>query len=151
MNLSHVDSAGQAKMVDVSAKQVQRRQAIASGRIYLGSETLALIRGNQMKKGDVLAVARVAAINAAKQTWALIPLCHNITLDDIEVDLRLIDNGVAILARVGCDGKTGAEMEALTAVAVAALTIYDMCKAVDRKMVIGEIRLQGKRKHAVPG
>jgi cyclic pyranopterin phosphate synthase len=146
MGLTHVDSAGKADMVDVSAKPVVRREAVARGKIFLQPATLALIRENGVRKGDVLAAARLAGIAAAKKTWELIPLCHNIPIDKVGVDLALADDGVLITARAVCSARTGIEMEALTAVSVAALTVYDMCKAVDKDMVIGPIALVEKRK-----
>jgi cyclic pyranopterin phosphate synthase len=149
MKLSHVDGAGRAHMVDVSAKPRVRRTARAAGRISLASHTVGLIRDNQVEKGDVLAAARIAGIAAAKRTAELIPLCHNLAIDQVEVDLRLEEGGVAIESRAVCTDRTGIEMEALTAVAVAALTVYDMCKAVDRSMSIGEIRLLEKTKQAL--
>lgn len=146
-NLTHLDESGRAQMVDVGIKPDSERLAIAGGRVYMRSETLNLIKSGAMKKGDVLTVARVAAIMAAKQTAALIPLCHPIPLTNISVDITLEEdrNAVCIIARVQTVGKTGVEMEALTAVTVAALTIYDMAKAVDREMLISDIRLLEKR------
>lgn len=146
MRLSHVNEAGQADMVDVSGKPVIRREAVARGKIFLKPATLALIRENGVRKGDVLAAARLAGIAAAKRTWELIPLCHNIPIDKVGVDLSLTDDGVLITARAVCSARTGIEMEALTAVSLAALTVYDMCKAVDKDMVIGPIALAEKRK-----
>jgi cyclic pyranopterin phosphate synthase len=151
MKLTHLTAEGKARMVDITPKPVSRREARAQGKIKLRPETLALIKDNQIKKGDVLAVARVAGISAAKKAAELIPLCHNIVLNQIGVDFELEEDGVRILTRVVCEGKTGAEMEALTAVAVAALTIYDMCKAVDKEMVIEEIFLQEKKKDEIQG
>jgi cyclic pyranopterin monophosphate synthase len=149
MKLSHVDEAGKARMVDVSAKPRVRRTARASGRIELAAATVKLIRENGIAKGDVLATARIAAITAAKRTADLIPLCHNIAIDAVTVDLNLVGNGVDISATAICTDKTGIEMEALTAVSVAALTIYDMCKAVDKRMVISTIRLDEKTKETI--
>ncbi|OGR59867.1 MAG: molybdenum cofactor biosynthesis protein C [Elusimicrobia bacterium GWA2_69_24] len=146
MGLTHVNEAGKADMVDVSAKPVVRREAVARGKIFLQPPTLALIRENGVRKGDVLAAARLAGIAAAKKTWELIPLCHNIPIDKVGVDFELQDDGVVIAARAVCSARTGIEMEALTAVSVAALTVYDMCKAVDQDMVIGPIALVEKRK-----
>lgn len=145
--LTHLDDGGRAKMVDVGAKPNSERIAVAAGAVYMRAETLALIRAGALQKGDVLTVARIAGIMAAKQTSALIPLCHPIVLTKIDVDLALDDNqhAVRIIGRVHTVGKTGVEMEALTAVTVAALTIYDMAKAVDREMRISEIRLLEKR------
>ena len=148
--LTHVDGQGKAKMVDVSAKPRVRRTARASGRIELGPDTLDLIRLNGIAKGDVLATARIAGIMAAKRTSDIIPLCHNIEIEHVEVELEPDDRGILIRARTTCTDKTGIEMEALMAVSVAALTIYDMCKAVDRRMRIGEIRLEEKTKEVLP-
>ncbi len=149
--LSHVDVDGKASMVDVSAKPPQKRIARAAGRIDIARETVRLIRDNQIAKGDVLTVARIAGIGAAKRTAELIPLCHTFSLDHVEVQCTLDERGVAIEASATCVGRTGVEMEALTAASVAALTIYDMCKAVDKAMVIGEIRLLSKEKYPVKG
>lgn len=147
--LSHVDAAGKASMVDVSGKGRVRRTARASGRIELAPATVALVRANAVAKGDVLAVARIAGIMAAKRTSELIPLCHNVEIEHVEVSLRVDDNGIEIEARSVCTDKTGIEMEALTAVSVAALAIYDMCKAVDKGMRIGGIRLLEKTKEGL--
>ncbi len=144
--LTHVDQKGKARMVDVSAKPVQRREAVARGAILLQRKTLALIFANQMGKGDVLSTARLAGIQAAKRTSDLIPLCHPLNLSHIDVDLRPKRDRIEITATAKIAAQTGVEMEALTAVAVTALTIYDMCKAVDKEMVIGEIKLISKRK-----
>ncbi len=145
-DLSHVDDTGRAKMVDVGHKPPQRRRAIASGEIALAPATVELVRDNQIKKGDVLTVAQIAGVQAAKRTAELIPLCHPLLLDDIDVQLQLTDAGVRARCGVACVGRTGAEMEALTAVSVALLTVYDMCKAVDKNMRIGEIVLLEKEK-----
>lgn len=146
MDLSHVDGQGQARMVDVGAKPVTTRTAKAVGRVYMRPKTLTLIRENALKKGDVLAVARIAGILAAKRTAELIPLCHSLPLTSVKVDLALneAESRVEIAAEARCDYKTGVEMEALTAVSVAALTVYDMCKAVDQEMVIGDVTLVAK-------
>ena len=144
--MTHVDGEGRAKMVDVSGKPVQKRTAAAAGSIRLTRSTLELIKRSEIKKGDVLAVARIAGIQAAKRTGELIPLCHPLALDAIDVDLTVVENGIEAKSRVVCTGRTGVEMEALTAVAVALLTIYDMCKAVDKTMEIGAIRLLEKVK-----
>ncbi len=143
---SHFDDQGKAAMVDVGAKAETERVAIARGRIMMRPETLALVKAGQMGKGDVLGVARLAGIMAAKRTAELIPLCHPLALTSIAVDLTLDEaaSAVEIEARVKLTGRTGVEMEALTAVSVAALTVYDMCKAVDRGMVISDIRLVRK-------
>ena len=144
--LSHVDDHGRARMVDVSGKPRTRRTARASGRIDLAAETVALVRANRLEKGDVLATARLAGVMAAKRTSELIPLCHNIEIEHVDVELRVEDGGIAIEATAVCTDKTGIEMEALVAVSAAALTIYDMCKAVDRSMVISGVRLVEKTK-----
>jgi len=149
MELTHIGPAGEARMVDIGAKPVSRRTALASGRIRLRPSTLDLIRTNQIQKGDVLAAARLAGIMAGKKTAELIPLCHTIPIERIDVRFTLQADGVFIEAEAACEAKTGIEMEALTAVAVAALTIYDMCKAVDTTMTIEDIKLQEKRKDAV--
>ncbi len=145
--LSHLDDQGQAKMVDVTAKDETVREAVACGKIRLKPETLKLIQEGGLPKGDVFSVARVAGVMAAKKTWGLIPLCHPLMLTGIDVSLRgnPASGEIDLEARVTTVGKTGVEMEALTAVSVAALTIYDMCKAVDREMVISEIFLQSKQ------
>jgi len=147
--LSHVDDAGRARMVDVGNKPVQRRTARASGVIRMAAQTVKLIADNHIRKGDVLAVAQVAGIQAAKETAALIPLCHPLPLDSVDVRLRLLDEGVEATSEVRCTARTGAEMEALTAVSVALLTVYDMCKAADDGMRIGEIQLTEKTKGEV--
>jgi cyclic pyranopterin phosphate synthase len=144
--LTHFDAEGKAAMVDVTAKDVTERTAVAKGSIVMAPETLALIREGGVKKGDVLSVARLAGIMGAKRTPDLIPLCHPLALTSVAVDLAPdpARNAIDITATCKLAGKTGVEMEALTAVAVAALTVYDMCKAVDRGMRIGEIRLVHK-------
>ncbi len=144
--LTHTDKRGKAVMVDVGDKDPQVRIAKAAGHITLAADTLKLIQDNLLKKGDVLTVAQLAGISAAKQTSALIPLCHNIVLDNIKVDLAADDTGVKVESEVRCTGRTGVEMEALTAVSIALLTVYDMCKAVDKGMVIDNISLTGKIK-----
>jgi len=143
---SHIDARGRARMVNVAAKNVTVREALARGRVFMHEATLRAVRDNQAKKGDVLTVAKIAAIGAAKRTGELIPLAHTLALDGVDVEFVLDDLGpsVAIEARVSSTGKTGVEMEAMTAVAVAALTIYDMLKGIDRGMVIGEIALWEK-------
>ena len=145
--LTHLDAQGKASMVDVGAKPISERIAIASGSVLMKAETLAMIRAGNLKKGDVLAAARIAGIMAAKRTADLIPLCHPIALDKISLDLAFDDSNHAIdiVATVKTSGKTGVEMEALTAVSVAALTVYDMAKAVDRDMRLSNIRLLEKR------
>ncbi len=147
-SLSHLDADGTARMVDVSAKPVSARTAVASGAIVLQRETMALIERNQIGKGNVLATARIAGIQAAKKTAELIPLCHPLALEFVGLDFATRDDGIAIRCEVRTTGRTGAEMEALTGVSVAALTIYDMCKAVDKKMVIRDITLEHKSKSA---
>ncbi len=149
MKLTHVTSSGDASMMDISRKDVVRREAVAVGMIHLQPSTIELVKQNQLKKGDVLSVARVAAVQGAKKTPELIPLCHSLILDHVDVKLSVKTDGVKIECRAICHGRTGVEMEALTAVAVAALTIYDMCKAVDKNIVIGEISLKEKIKHEV--
>ncbi|MEL6424773.1 MAG: cyclic pyranopterin monophosphate synthase MoaC [Pseudomonadota bacterium] len=139
--LTHFDEAGAAHMVDVSAKDVTHRVAVARGRITMRTETAAMIREGSAKKGDVLGVARLAGIMAAKRTSDLIPLCHPLALSKVAVELETTDTTVEIEATVKTTGQTGVEMEALTAVSAAALTVYDMVKAVDKSMEIGEIRL----------
>ena len=143
---SHTDDGGKAVMVDVSGKPVQLRRAVASGQITLQQDTIRLIRENLIKKGDVLTVARIAGIQAAKQTSSLIPLCHPLQISKVDIRLSLGNHGIDCAATVICSGQTGVEMEALTAVSVALLTVYDMCKAVDKKMVISEITLEEKTK-----
>lgn len=144
--LTHLAADGTARMVDVSGKPEQLRTAAASGIIFLQPGTLALIQGDGIAKGNVLAVARVAGIQAAKRASELIPLCHTLLLQQVEVDFELCEAGVYIACLVRTIGRTGAEMEALTGVSVAALTIYDMCKAVDKTMRIGEVVLDRKTK-----
>ena len=145
--LTHLSSAGEAHMVDVSAKPATERIAVAEGRVLMQPQTLAIVRNGDAKKGDVLGAARIAGIMAAKRTHELIPLCHPLLLSQVEVDLvpDAALPGVAVKARVKVSGQTGVEMEALTAVSVACLTIYDMVKAVDRGMRIEGIRLVEKR------
>ena len=143
---SHIDAEGKAVMVDVSEKEITERAATARGSVHMGAETLALILEGGVKKGDVLSVARLAGIMGAKRTADLIPLCHPLSLNVAEVELTCDPGRSAIDIEATCrvSGRTGVEMEALTAVSVAALTIYDMCKAVDRGMRIGDIRLTHK-------
>ncbi len=143
--MTHLDAQGQANMVDVGAKAETRRTAEAAATLTMQKETLQKIKEASLKKGDALAAARIAGIMAAKRTFELIPLCHNIPIERAEISFS--DNGeneLYIKASLACSYKTGIEMEALTAVSVAALTVYDMCKAIDRGMVIGEIRLVSK-------
>ena len=140
---------GRARMVDVGAKDDQRRIARAKGHITLNNESIRLIMSNEMKKGDVLTVAQLAGIQAAKKTSDLIPLCHNIVLDKVEVKVETDRSGVYVESLVSGTGKTGVEMEALTAVSIALLTVYDMCKAADKEMIIDNIELIEKRKHDI--
>ena len=143
-DFTHFNDAGDPHMVDVGDKSVTTRRAVASGQISMTDQTLAMIRDGGHKKGDVIQVAQLAGIMAAKKTPDLIPLCHPLNLSHVSVDITLIENGLEITAECRLDGKTGVEMEALTAVSVAALTVYDMCKAVDKAMVIGPIKLVHK-------
>jgi cyclic pyranopterin monophosphate synthase len=143
--LSHVDRDGRVRMVDVSEKAVTAREAVARGRIRMSAAALRQVRAGKVKKGDPLQTARLAGIMAAKQTAALIPLCHPLSLSHVEVQIRPLNDGYEIEAVTRTSGQTGVEMEALTAVAVAALTVYDMVKAIDRTMVIEGIHLVAKR------
>ncbi len=147
--LTHIDDSGRARMVDVGAKPDQLRVASAEGLIRLQSETIRLIRENLIKKGDVLTVAEIAGIQAAKRTSELIPLCHPLMINQVTVTTALSDEGITIRSEVRCTGPTGVEMEALTAVSVGLLTIYDMCKAVDKTMRISDIHLTEKTKHDI--
>lgn len=144
--LTHFDEEGKAKMVDITEKPVSRREAVASGSIKMKPETLQLIIDKKVPKGDVLCVARVAGIMAAKKTSELIPMCHPLSVTSINIDfhINIKQNKIDIEAKVKCEGQTGVEMEALNAVSVAALTIYDMCKAVDKDMQISDIMLMEK-------
>jgi cyclic pyranopterin phosphate synthase len=142
--LTHIDDKGAARMVDVSAKEQTVRQAIAKGHVAMRPETLALIRDGAAKKGDVLAAARIAGIMAAKRTAELIPLCHVLLLEAVTIEFELLADAVEISATVRTTGRTGVEMEALTAVSIAALTVYDMLKAVDRGMRIEAVRVVQK-------
>jgi cyclic pyranopterin monophosphate synthase len=144
--LTHTTEKGKATMVDVGDKEIQLRIAKAAGHIILSEETLKLIKENLLKKGDVLTVAQLAGIIASKKTSDLIPLCHNIVLDNVNVDVTPDKSGVTVESTVRCSGKTGVEMEALTAVSIALLTVYDMCKAVDKEMKIDDIHLIEKTK-----
>ena len=146
MQLTHFDENGKAIMVDIGSKEIQQRSAKATGHIRMSEGTLKLIGDNLIKKGDVLTVAQIAGINAAKVTSSLIPLCHNIVLDNVSVRLTTDENGIVAESEVRCTGRTGAEMEALTAVTVALMTIYDMCKAVDSMMVLDRIMVTEKTK-----
>lgn len=142
--LSHLDASGAAHMVDVGGKAVTAREAVARGRITMSAEAAAAIRAGGVKKGDVLATARIAGIMAAKKTSELIPLCHPLPLTRVAIELDLDEGGVTATATAATEGKTGVEMEALTAVSVALLTLYDMAKALDKAMVLGDIRLLAK-------
>ena len=146
MDFTHFNEQGRAKMVDVGEKPVSVRTAVAAGRVLVSEETLALIRSGGMKKGDVLTVAQIAGVMGAKRTPELIPMCHPVLIDGIDLKLSLSEEppAVEIRASVSCAGRTGVEMEALTAVSTAALTVYDMCKAVQKDMVISDVRLLRK-------
>jgi cyclic pyranopterin phosphate synthase len=144
--LSHLSATGEARMVNVAQKPDQERRAIAEGRVLVSRETLRLLRDKRIPKGDVFSVARIAGIQAAKRTAELIPLCHPLPIHAVDVELKLERDAVYIRASVETTGKTGVEMEALTAVAVAALAVYDMCKAVDKEMAIADVRLVEKTK-----
>lgn len=147
MKLSHIDEKGKAQMVDVSEKPLTQREATAKGCVYMKPETITLIKEKAVPKGDVITVAKVAAIMAAKKTGELIPMCHpiNVTSVSVEIEIDIKNPRVNIMAKVKTIGQTGVEMEALTAVSVAALTIYDMCKAADKEMTISDIMLIEKR------
>ena len=149
MELSHMDRSGKPVMVDVSDKPLQKRVARARGFIKLQKQTLSLIQENNMKKGNVLITARIAGIQAAKKTSELIPLCHPLALKKVELDVKIVDQGIQVDSMVVCTDQTGVEMEALQAVSTALLTIYDMCKAVDKKMVLENIHLVEKTKEPV--
>lgn len=142
--LTHLDSAGHARMVDVSAKQVTVRTATARGRVRLSADCVAALRSGTVPKGDALAVARIAGIQAAKKTPDLVPLCHPLMVSGVEVDVEVVDEGVDIAATVRTNERTGVEMEALTAVSVAALTVVDMVKAIDKLAVIDDIKVVAK-------
>jgi cyclic pyranopterin phosphate synthase len=142
--LTHVDESGAARMVDVSGKDVTAREAVASGRVLVSPEVVALLRGDGVPKGDALAVARLAGIMGAKQTSSLIPLCHPLALSSVSVDLEVSDTAVEVTATVRTTDRTGVEMEALTAVAVAGLTVIDMVKAVDKRASVTDVRLLRK-------
>jgi len=147
MEFTHMDASGNARMVDVSEKQITSRRAVAMGRIQMSSECFALVAAGRMKKGDVLGVAQVAGIMAAKRTSDLIPLCHPLPLTKIDLVFDLLEETSEIEARctVCCEGKTGVEMEALTGVSAALLTVYDMCKAADKRMIMKDIHLVEKQ------
>jgi len=142
--LTHIDEHGRAKMVDTSTKEVTARRAVASARVLMSPPTVAAIRNNTMPKGDPLETARLAGVMAAKRTAELIPLCHPLPLTHVDVRAEVKDDGVYLKAEVSTNAQTGVEMEALTAASVAALTIYDMCKALDKSMTITDVRLELK-------
>ncbi|WP_195947582.1 cyclic pyranopterin monophosphate synthase MoaC [Paraclostridium bifermentans] len=144
MEFTHFNEHGKAKMVDVSEKNETKRTATAKGSISMKSGTIEIIKQGKIKKGDVLSVAQVGGITGAKKTWDLIPMCHNIFLTGADIKFNILETEIEIEATVSTVGKTGVEMEALTAVSMAALTIYDMCKAIDKEMVINNIRLVKK-------
>jgi cyclic pyranopterin phosphate synthase len=146
MNLSHLDNQGHARMVDVGSKPEQIRTASSAGTLHCQPETIRLLRDQALPKGDVLAVARIAGIQAAKKTANLIPLCHSLPLDQVTVDFEIGDDHIRISATARTSAKTGVEMEALTAVSIAALTLYDMMKSADKSMRIGDIRVTEKTK-----
>ncbi|MDP4146812.1 MAG: cyclic pyranopterin monophosphate synthase MoaC [Bacillota bacterium] len=141
MDFTHFNEEGRAHMVNIGEKEDTKRIAVAVGSIKMKEETVELIKQGQIKKGDVLAVAQIAGIMGAKKTWDLIPMCHNILISSADIRFNVLENEIQIEAQVSTIGKTGVEMEALTAVSSAALTIYDMCKAADKDMEIGEIKL----------
>ena len=149
MEFSHLNERGEVNMVDISGKKIVHREAVASGTIYLQDETIKKIKNNLIKKGDVLSIARVAAIIGAKKTFELIPLCHNIPINKIDVHFDIKKDRINIKSKAICETKTGIEMEALTAVSIACLTIYDMCKAVDKNMIISDIKLEKKVKNEI--
>jgi cyclic pyranopterin monophosphate synthase len=142
--LSHYDETGNVNMVDVSGKNVTTRRAVASGKVLLSTETLSVLKSQANPKGDPLEIARIAGIMGAKKTSELIPLCHQLNLSKVNVTAEIVDDGIILQAEAITDAKTGVEMEALTAVSVAALTIYDMCKAVQKDILITDIRLESK-------
>lgn len=144
MEFTHFNEYGKAKMVDVSGKNETKRVAIAKGSIKMNPKTIEMIKNNQMKKGDVLSVAQIGGITGAKKTWDIIPMCHNIFLTGSDIKFNILEDEIEVEATISTVGKTGVEMEALTAASVAMLTIYDMCKAVDKEMVIGNIRVMKK-------
>ena len=148
-HFSHIGGDGRARMVDVSAKPVSARRAVASGRISLRKETVDLVRKNEIAKGDVIATARIAGIQAAKQTAHLIPLCHTLPLGEVKIEVDLSDHGAEVRCTARTVAQTGVEMEALTGVVVALLTIYDMCKAVDKEMRISDVQLIKKEKQSL--
>ena len=147
--LTHVDGDGRARMVDVSAKSLSKRKAVAAGKIQLQRQTIGLVEKNQIAKGNVFATARIAGIQAAKQTAQLIPLCHTLPLGEVKIDIVTSNKGAEVKCTAQTVAQTGVEMEALVGVTVALLTIYDMCKAVDKEMQISDVRLISKTKHDV--
>ena len=147
---SHLDEKGAARMVDVGEKAVLRRTATAAGRVEMSPETVELLREKALPKGDALNTAKIAGVMAAKRTPDLIPLCHGLNLTSIDLEFEMAETGVGIIAVARASDRTGVEMEALTAVSVAALTIYDMCKAVDKRMVISDVKLLEKTKEESP-
>lgn len=149
MKFSHIEQSGQVTMVDISGKPVVKRTAVAAGAIFLNPKTIGMIKKGLMKKGDPLSCARIAGILAAKRTGEMIPLCHPLPVDQVAIDFKIGKSSIGITATVITTAKTGVEMEALTAVCVAALTLYDMCKAVDKQMKIGDIALVSKKKEPV--
>jgi cyclic pyranopterin phosphate synthase len=149
MTFSHIDDTGAARMVDVGEKAVVRRTAVAAGEVRMAPETVGLLRERALPKGDVLNTARIAGVMAAKKTPELIPLCHGIELSSVDVEFEVREDRVGISATARANDRTGVEMEALTAVSVAALTVYDMCKAVDKNMVVEGVRLVRKTKEPV--
>lgn len=149
MKLTHIDDNGKANMVGISDKNIVKRSAKAQGKIFLQKETIKLIKENNMKKGDVIAAARIAGIMASKQTYSLIPLCHLINIENSKLDFFIEDDHILAESYLECSYKTGIEMEALTSVSVALLTIWDMCKAVDKNMKIGDIVLVEKKKSEI--
>lgn len=144
MEFSHINDKGFAKMVDISSKTDTAREAVAEGKISTAPEVVEAIKGNKLKKGEVLNTALVAGVMAAKRTWELIPMCHNIPLSSVEIDFEYLQDGVTARATVKCNAPTGSEMEALTAVSVALITIYDMIKSADKRAVIENVRLVKK-------
>lgn len=144
MDFTHFNENGMARMVDVSEKKETQRKAIARGYIQMSESTIQAIKDRKLKKGDVLSVAQIGGICGAKKTWDLIPMCHNILLTGADINFEVENDKIWIEATVKTTGKTGVEMEALTAVSVAALTIYDMCKTIDKHMIIGDIKLISK-------
>jgi cyclic pyranopterin phosphate synthase len=149
--LSHLDEQGNARMVDVGAKKIQKRTARALGWIRMSGETMKAIREDRVKKGNVLAVARIAGIQAAKDTSGLIPLCHPLPLDSVQVDFEFLEEGLQAACTVSCQARTGVEMEALSGATVALLTVYDMCKAIDKGMSLEQVRLVQKEKEDLEG